>query len=129
MTRVAFLGVGRMGTPMAGRHSLAGHELVVWSRTRAHAEALATGPRWPPARQVACDGEAAILAGELSLSGRGRRRGPEARLVLVGSGTGPTTDPLCPASGQINGASAICTTSSARIPLSTHASPGHRRSL
>jgi 3-hydroxyisobutyrate dehydrogenase len=41
MTRVAFLGLGRMGAPMAGRLSLAGHDLVVWSRTRAHAEALA----------------------------------------------------------------------------------------
>ena len=41
MTRVAFLGIGRMGAPMAGRLSLAGHDLIVWSRTRAHAEALA----------------------------------------------------------------------------------------
>jgi 3-hydroxyisobutyrate dehydrogenase len=40
VTRVAFLGLGRMGAPMAGRLSAAGHELVVWSRTRAHAEAL-----------------------------------------------------------------------------------------
>ena len=40
MTRVAFLGLGRMGAPMAGRLSAAGHELTVWSRTRAHAEAL-----------------------------------------------------------------------------------------
>ena len=41
MTRVAFLGLGRMGAPMAGRLSAAGHDLVVWSRTRAHAESLA----------------------------------------------------------------------------------------
>ena len=41
MTRLAFLGLGRMGAPMAGRLSHAGHELVVWSRTPAHAEALA----------------------------------------------------------------------------------------
>ena len=41
VTRVAFLGLGRMGAPMAGRLSNAGHDLVVWSRTRAHAEALA----------------------------------------------------------------------------------------
>ena len=41
MTRVAFLGLGRMGAPMAGRLSDAGHDVVVWSRTRAHAEALA----------------------------------------------------------------------------------------
>jgi 3-hydroxyisobutyrate dehydrogenase len=41
VTRVAFLGLGRMGAPMAGRLSAAGHDLVVWSRTAAHAEALA----------------------------------------------------------------------------------------
>jgi 3-hydroxyisobutyrate dehydrogenase-like beta-hydroxyacid dehydrogenase len=41
MTHIAFLGVGRMGAPMAGRLADAGHELTVWSRTRAHAEALA----------------------------------------------------------------------------------------
>jgi 3-hydroxyisobutyrate dehydrogenase len=41
MTHIAFLGVGRMGAPMAGRLADAGHELTVWSRNRAHAEALA----------------------------------------------------------------------------------------
>lgn len=41
MTRIAFVGLGRMGAPMAGRLSDAGHDVVVWSRTRAHAEALA----------------------------------------------------------------------------------------
>jgi 3-hydroxyisobutyrate dehydrogenase-like beta-hydroxyacid dehydrogenase len=41
MTHIAFLGVGRMGAPMAGRLADAGHELTVWSRTRAHAEVLA----------------------------------------------------------------------------------------
>jgi 3-hydroxyisobutyrate dehydrogenase-like beta-hydroxyacid dehydrogenase len=41
VTRIAFVGLGRMGAPMAGRLSDAGHDVVVWSRTRAHAEALA----------------------------------------------------------------------------------------
>jgi 3-hydroxyisobutyrate dehydrogenase len=41
VTRVAFLGLGRMGAPMAGRLSASGHELVVWSRTGGHAAALA----------------------------------------------------------------------------------------
>jgi 3-hydroxyisobutyrate dehydrogenase-like beta-hydroxyacid dehydrogenase len=41
VSRVAFLGLGRMGAPMAGRLSDAGYDLVVWSRTRAHAEVLA----------------------------------------------------------------------------------------
>ncbi len=41
MTHIAFLGVGRMGAPMVGRLADAGHEITVWSRNRAHAEALA----------------------------------------------------------------------------------------
>jgi 3-hydroxyisobutyrate dehydrogenase len=41
VTEVAFLGLGSMGAPMAGRLSRAGHHLTVWSRTAAHAEALA----------------------------------------------------------------------------------------
>lgn len=41
MTEVAFLGLGNMGAPMAGRLSRAGHRLTVWSRTAAHAQALA----------------------------------------------------------------------------------------
>jgi 3-hydroxyisobutyrate dehydrogenase len=41
MTNIAFLGVGRMGAPMAGRLASVGHELTVWSRSRAHAEDLA----------------------------------------------------------------------------------------
>ena len=41
MTRVAVLGLGRMGAPMAGRLSNAGHDLIVWSRTSEHADALA----------------------------------------------------------------------------------------
>jgi 3-hydroxyisobutyrate dehydrogenase-like beta-hydroxyacid dehydrogenase len=41
VTRVAVLGLGRMGAPMAGRLSASGHDLVVWSRTGGHAAALA----------------------------------------------------------------------------------------
>ena len=33
MTAVAFLGLGRMGAPMAARIAEAGHELTVWNRT------------------------------------------------------------------------------------------------
>ena len=45
MTRLAFLGLGRMGAPMAGRLSRAGHELTVWSRTAARAEPFADRAR------------------------------------------------------------------------------------
>ena len=33
MTKIAFLGLGRMGTPMANRLLDAGHELTVWNRS------------------------------------------------------------------------------------------------
>ncbi len=39
MSRVAFLGLGVMGAPMAGHLAAAGHELVVYNRTAARAEA------------------------------------------------------------------------------------------
>lgn len=38
MARVAFLGLGVMGFPMAGHLARAGHEVTVWNRTRAKAE-------------------------------------------------------------------------------------------
>jgi 2-hydroxy-3-oxopropionate reductase len=39
--RIAFLGIGLMGAPMAERLVKAGHDLVLWNRTRAKAEAIA----------------------------------------------------------------------------------------
>ena len=39
--RVAFLGAGRMGRPMAENLLDAGHDLVVYNRTRSRAEPLA----------------------------------------------------------------------------------------
>ncbi len=39
--RIGFLGLGKMGTPMARRLLAAGHEVTVWNRTREQAEALA----------------------------------------------------------------------------------------
>ena len=41
MARVAFLGLGVMGAPMAGHLAKAGHEVTVWNRTAAKAEAWA----------------------------------------------------------------------------------------
>ena len=41
MARVAFLGLGVMGGPMAGHLAKAGHEVTVWNRTAAKAEAWA----------------------------------------------------------------------------------------
>ena len=39
MTKVAFLGLGVMGFPMAGHLAAKGHEVTVWNRTTAKAEA------------------------------------------------------------------------------------------
>src|SRR5450755_2019894 len=47
MAKIAFLGLGQMGTPMAGRLLKAGHELVVWNRTPDRAKSLlAAGAAW-----------------------------------------------------------------------------------
>ena len=40
MAKIAFLGLGQMGTPMAARLLEAGHELTVWNRTIAKADSL-----------------------------------------------------------------------------------------
>lgn len=59
MTKIAFLGLGRMGSPMARRLIFAGHTLVVWNRTKAKTEPLVeAGARaeGTPAEAVAdCD--------------------------------------------------------------------------
>jgi len=41
MTKLAFLGLGQMGEPMARRLLRAGHDVTVWNRTRSRADALA----------------------------------------------------------------------------------------
>jgi len=68
MAKLAFLGLGVMGYPMAGHLAAKGHEVTVYNRTAAKAEAwvkqhggqMATTPReaaknadfvWPPPRE------------------------------------------------------------------------------
>src|SRR6188474_3449797 len=41
MAKIAFLGLGQMGTPMAARLLQAGHDVTVWNRTPDRAKALA----------------------------------------------------------------------------------------
>jgi 3-hydroxyisobutyrate dehydrogenase-like beta-hydroxyacid dehydrogenase len=41
MTKIGFLGLGRMGAPMAGNLVKAGHDLTVWNRTVSKAEEFA----------------------------------------------------------------------------------------
>src|SRR5471030_660538 len=38
--KIGWIGVGRMGTPMAERLLKAGHDVTIWNRTRAKAEPL-----------------------------------------------------------------------------------------
>ena len=45
MTKIAFLGLGMMGTPMATRLMQAGHDLTVWDRTDGHCCIEGTEPR------------------------------------------------------------------------------------
>ena len=70
MAKLAFLGLGQMGTPMAARLLGAGHDLTVWNRTRAKAEPLAdleaaaaASPADAVSRGGRCDHDAGGSAG------------------------------------------------------------------
>ncbi|HEX9770032.1 MAG TPA: NAD(P)-dependent oxidoreductase [Kiloniellales bacterium] len=58
MTKVAFIGLGVMGYPMAGHIAAAGHEVTVYNRTAAKAEAWVRqhGGRSAPSPRAAADG-------------------------------------------------------------------------
>src|ERR1700761_6773132 len=62
MTRVAFIGLGRMGRGMAGRYLDAGFKLSVWNRSKAKAEDLiARGARWATSPEdAAIDADAVV---------------------------------------------------------------------
>ncbi len=51
LTRIAFLGLGRMGAPMARRLVDAGHDVVVWNRTRGEDRGLRAASRRPRRRR------------------------------------------------------------------------------
>jgi 3-hydroxyisobutyrate dehydrogenase len=89
VTRVAFLGLGRMGAPMAGRLSNAGHDLVVWSRTSEHADALAD--RAEVARSPAEAGSKADVAVTMLTDG-----GALEEVVLGRNGRNGLADGLAP---------------------------------
>ena len=59
--RVALLGTGKMGAAMALRLAAEGHELTLWNRTRARAEALGVG-------KVAATPAEAVAAAEIVIS-------------------------------------------------------------
>lgn len=62
MTKVAFIGLGRMGRGMAGRLLDVGFDLSVWNRGKSKADSLiARGARWADSPAAAADGADAIL--------------------------------------------------------------------
>ena len=62
MTKVAFIGLGRMGHGMAGRYLDAGFTVAVWNRSKAKAEDLiARGARWASSPADAASNADAIV--------------------------------------------------------------------
>ena len=62
MTKVGFIGLGRMGHGMAGRYLEAGFTVAVWNRSKAKAEDLiARGARWASSPADAADGADAVV--------------------------------------------------------------------
>jgi 3-hydroxyisobutyrate dehydrogenase len=62
MTKVAFIGLGRMGHGMAGRYLDAGFTLAVWNRSKVKAEDLmARGARWASSPADAAEDAGAIV--------------------------------------------------------------------
>ncbi|WP_294260147.1 NAD(P)-dependent oxidoreductase [uncultured Sphingomonas sp.] len=63
MAKVAFLGLGVMGAPMAGHLAKAGHDVTVFNRTRAKADAwvAANGGRAAASPAEAAEGAAAVF--------------------------------------------------------------------
>jgi 3-hydroxyisobutyrate dehydrogenase len=63
MRKIAFIGLGKMGTGMATRLLLAGHGLSVYNRTPANADALVrAGARVAATPKQACDGAEVIFS-------------------------------------------------------------------
>src|SRR6478672_9371749 len=62
MTKVGFIGLGRMGHGMAGRYLDTGFSVAVWNRSKAKAEDLiARGARWAASPSDAADGADAVV--------------------------------------------------------------------
>src|SRR5882762_7160021 len=62
MTKVAFIGLGRMGHGMAGRYLDGGFTVTVWNRSKSKADDLiARGARWVASPADAADGADAVV--------------------------------------------------------------------
>lgn len=64
MAKLAFLGLGVMGYPMAGHLQAAGHDVTVYNRTAAKAEAWAAqhGGQWAPTPAKAAEGADFVMS-------------------------------------------------------------------
>src|SRR5699024_7308868 len=64
MAKLAFLGLGVMGAPMAGHLKAAGHDVTVFNRTAAKAEAWVArhGGAWAPTPMQAAQGADFVMA-------------------------------------------------------------------
>lgn len=64
MAKIAFLGLGVMGYPMAGHLQAAGHEVTVYNRTKAKAEAWSEqhGGSWAASPRAAVEGADFVMA-------------------------------------------------------------------
>lgn len=96
--KIAFLGLGKMGSPMARRLLAAGHELVVWNRTRARAEALAA-----QGAAIADTAADAARQAEVTLSMLfDDKANEEVLLGRAGEGSGGVLDGLAPGALHIS---------------------------
>ena len=75
--RIAFLGIGLMGAPMAERLIAAGHSVTLWNRTAAKAAVIAAAGARVAASPAAAAGEADVLIAMLE-------NGPAVEAVLFG---------------------------------------------
>ena len=60
--KVAFIGLGSMGMPMAANIAAAGHELTVWNRSRKTLEGFDQEPRWADSPAAAARGAEAVVS-------------------------------------------------------------------
>lgn len=65
MQRIAFLGMGVMGAPMAGHLARAGHQVTIWNRTESRAQALA--------ERLAEEGLTVTVAASVAEAARGQQ--------------------------------------------------------
>src|SRR3954468_14146416 len=89
MTKVGFIGLGRMGHGMAGRYLDAGYSVAVWNRSRSKAEDLiARGARWSTSpADAAIDADAVVTMVADDEASRAVWLGPDGAAAAMRAGT------------------------------------------